>query len=240
MDLAKRVEGVRLLLGSLNEPYPSLRGALRPDSGPALSRYLPCETCRSTGRVRGRGGYLVCLVCGGTGEKRREHGDLAWDAYMRLPLEEAVQLPQELGHRARALEPLEEEAYAWERRRAQQDRQGSYAELRRQLDWLRGAHPPRHHLVVVVLVEQLPREITPRAQLEVDLGVVSLALRMRVVRVPRWLREPQRRVETVSTLAALGLQAGEIARKLGMTKKAVRRQLKALDSGHAGVPARAT
>jgi hypothetical protein len=183
---------------------------------------------------------VLCLVCGGTGEKRREHGDPAWDAYMRLPLDEAVQLPQELGRRPRAAEPLEDESYAWERQRRAQDRQGSYVELRRHLEWLRLTVPSRHHLVQVILVEQQPREVTPWALLEVELGVVSLALRMRVVRVPRWLREPQKRVETVATLAALGLQAGEIARKLGMTKKAVRRQLKALDSRAAGVPVRAT
>lgn len=241
MELVKRVEGVRLLLGSLNEPYPSLRGVLRPDSGPAPSRYVPCETCRSTGRVRGRGGYLFCLVCDGTGRKRREAGERKWDAYLGMPLEEAAQLPRELdAGKRRTPDPGEEESYGWERARRMQDRQGSYAELRLHLEWLRFAQPRRHHLVHVVLVEQLPRQVSPQAQLEVDLGVLSLALRMKNVRVPRWLREPTLRIETVATLAAAGLQAGEIARALGMTKKAARRQLKRLESRQAGVPARAT
>lgn len=234
----QRVEGVRLLLESLNEPYPSLRGALRPDSGPAASRYLPCETCRSTGHIRARGGYVLCLLCDGTGRKRRGKGDPKWDAYLGMRVEEAAQLPQELPSRPRAAE--DGDSYAWERAKRLHDRRGSYPELRRHLEWLRSTEPRRHHLVMVVLVEQLPRVVTPRAQLEVDLGVLTLALRMKVVRVPHWLREPTKRIETVATLAASGLQAGEIARHLGMTKKAVRRQLKRVESKEAGVPARAT
>ena len=239
MELAQRVEGVRLLLESLNEPYPTFRSPLRPDSGPVASKYLPCETCRSTGRVRARGGFVVCLVCGGDGEKRRVRGDVPWDRYLRMPVEEAAALPQEIAPR-RAVAENPDNGFAWERARQAQDRQGSYVELRRQLEWLRLTHPQRHHLVQVVLVEQLPRTVTPRAQLEVELGVVTIALRMRVVRVPRWLRESTPRVETVVTLAAAGLQAGEIARALGMTKKAVRRQLKRLESRQAGVPYGAT
>jgi hypothetical protein len=242
VELDKKVEGVRLLLGSLNDPYPTLRSALRPDSGPAASKYLPCETCHGTGAARARSGFVFCLLCDGTGQRRRRHGDPKWDAYLHLPLEDAASLPREPSvRRAREPEPPGEEAYGWERQLRIQDRQGSYPELRRHLDWLRGDRPRRHYLIQVVLIEQLPREVTDRAQLEIDLGVVSLALRMRSVRVPRWLRETvPRPVDTVAALAASGLQAGEIARMLGMTKKAVRRQLKRVDSAAAGVPARAT
>ena len=239
--LAERVQGVKLLLGSLNDPYPTPQGALRPDSGPAASRYLPCETCRSTGSVRARGGYVLCLICDGTGWKRRTVDDREWDAYLRLPLDEAAELPRE--PEPARLQPVTglDDAYGWERAQRSHERHGSYRDLRRQLDWLRLTHPRWHQLIQVVLVDHEPRELGPRAGLELELGVIALALRMRTVRVPQWLREPLTpKTQTVATLAAVGLKAGEIARALGLTKKAVRRELKRLDSKSAGVPARAT
>jgi hypothetical protein len=239
MQLAERVHRVRLLLGSLEEPYPTPQGALRPLSGPAPSRYLPCETCRSTGRRRVRGGFVVCLLCGGTGEKRRERFDVPWDAYMGLPVTEANELPRE--PEPARLPPPEDAGFGWERSLAAHERYGSYRELRRQLDWLRQSHPRRHQLVRTILIEHQERDLSPGAALDLDLAVVSIALRMRTVRVPRWLREPaQQPTQTVATLAAVGLRAGEIARILGLTKKAVRRQLKRIESRAAGVPARAT
>lgn len=239
MQLPERVHGVKLLLGSLDDPYPTPQGALRPDSGPSPSRYIPCETCRSTGRVRVRGGFALCLVCGGGGERRREHGDRQYDAYMRLSLDDAVALPVEIP--PSRPQPDGEEAYGWERAQQAQDRQGSYRELRRHLDWLRQAHPRWHSLIKACLIEHQERELGPRAALEMELGVLALTLRMKSVRVPRWLREPARAPEqSVAVLASRGLKAGEIARALGMTKKAVRRQLKRIDSRQAGVPIRAT
>lgn len=239
MQLAERVHRVRLLLGSLEESYPTPQGALRPLSGPSTSRYLPCETCRTTGRRRVRGGFVVCLVCGGTGEKRRERHDVPWDAYMELPVADANDLPRE--PEPARVPPPEEAGFGWERALAAHERYGSYKELRRQLDWLREAHPRRYQLVRAVLIEHQERDLSARSALELDLAVVSIALRMRTVRIPRWLREPVQQTQaTVATLAALGLRAGEIARILGITKKAARRQLKRLESRQAGVPARAT
>jgi DNA-binding transcriptional ArsR family regulator len=238
MQLAEKVHGVRLLLESLDDPYPTPQAALRPDSGPAPSKYVPCETCRATGVVRRRRGVFVCLICDGTGRKRREAGDPEWDAYLGMPLAEAAELPREQLPAPAA--PGPDEGYAWERAQRAHERAGSYRELRRHLEWLREAHPRWHQLIQAVLVEHAERELGPRAALELELGVVSLALRMRSVRVPRWLREPIAPAhQTVATLAAVGLKAGEIARALGMTKKAVRRQLKRVESRAAGAPARA-
>src|SRR5215831_16765105 len=79
VELSERVQSVRLLLVTLNDPYPRPRSLLVPDSGPAASRYVPCETCRQTGEVRVRGGWALCLACDGVGWKRREHGERPWD-----------------------------------------------------------------------------------------------------------------------------------------------------------------
>lgn len=240
MTLAERAQRVRLLLESLNDPYPTPRGALRPDSGPAPSRYIPCETCRSTGRVRARGGFVVCLVCDGRGEHRRARGAPAWDAYLRLPLAEAAELPREPS--PARLMPGDDDAYPWERAKKVHERHGSYAELRRQLSWLARAYPRRYRLVQICLVEHQARELSPSAKLELELGVVALALRMRSPRVPGWLLERSAAAErrhTLAGLAALGLQAGEIARTLGMRKRTVQRRLKELDSRVAGAPVRA-
>lgn len=243
-DLAERVQRVRLLLVTLNDPYPTPRGALEPDAGPAPSRYVPCETCRERGVIRRRRGWALCLVCDGVGWRRREHDDLEWDAYLEMPLVDAVDLPREPSRRT--LEPADgEPAYAWERMQRVYDRHGSYRELRRRLEQLSSSHPYRHRLVVAVLVNGEALVLDSAAEVELELGVVVLALRMRSVRVPSWLIERSAAAErrsTVAELAAQGHRAGEIARALGMTKKAVRRKLAAAERRKirvAGAPARA-
>jgi len=241
-DLADRVQRVRLLLDTLNDPYPTPRGALVPDAGPSPSRYVPCETCRSQGELRVRGGWQLCLLCDGLGWKRRER-EAPWDGYLEMPLEEAAQLPQAIVHRVAV---ADDESFTWERLRRRYDRHGSYQELRRQLDALSLVHPPRHRLVRAVLVEHQERQLDPRAALDLDLGVVWMTLRMRTVRVPGWLIErttADRQRETLADLVAMGLGAAEIGRRLGISKRAVVRKLRrlAVDSQlGAGVPATAT
>src|SRR5262249_32775291 len=151
--LAEHVSRVRLLLETLNDPYPTPHGALEPDSGPAASRYVPCETCRANGEVRVRGGWQLCLLCDGRGWRRRERGDVRDAAYLERPLAAAVSLPVPRPKRVRIASQVEPEMYAWERLKASYDRHGSYAQVRRQLDWLGGVHVVRHRLVRAVLVE---------------------------------------------------------------------------------------
>lgn len=224
-DLAERVQRVRLLLDTLNDPYPTPRGALAPDAGPSPSRYVPCESCRSTGELRVRGGWQLCLLCDGLGWKRRSH-EPPWDAYLELPLDEAAQLPQAIVSRSPSQEP---DAFTWERLRRRYDRHGSYGELRRQLDRLSLEHLPRYRLVRAVLVDHEPRRLDRRGQLELDLGVVSIAIRMRTVRVPAWLIErtaAEKRTTTIAELVARGLGSGEIAKRLGVPKSTVRKYMR--------------
>lgn len=241
-DLAERVQRVKLLLETLNDPYPTPRGQLVPDSGPAPSAYVPCETCRASGEIKLRAGWGLCLVCDGIGWKRRA-GEPAWDAYLGLPIEEAIQLPVEIVAAPPAQD--KDDSFAWERLRRRYDRHGSYQELRRQLDRLSLTRPRRYWLVRVCLVEHEDRRLEPAGRLELELGVLEITLRMRTVRVPGWLierTEAEDRRESIGELAASGLGAGEIANRLGMSKRVVIRKLKrqAVDSRNAGVPVTAT
>jgi hypothetical protein len=243
-DLAERVLRVRLLLETLNDPYPSPRGALVSDPGPAPSAYVPCETCSRRGEVRTRGGWLVCLVCDGRGWKRRER-EPEWDAYVELPLAEAVELPRELGSAKPPPERVLEETFGWERLRRTYDRHGSYKAVRTQLDWLSLEAPVRWRLVQGVIVDHEPRELSPRMGTELHLGVLMIVRRMPAkVRVPPWLIErtaAEEKRDTIEALAVDGFSAGEIARKLGLTKESVRRKLKRKGVGSvvAGAPERA-
>jgi len=250
-NLADRVHRVRVLLDTLNDPYPTPKGHLRPDAGPAPSRYVPCLTCQRQGWLKRRGRLILCLACDGTGDRRRRHDEEPWDAYLNVPLGDAEPVAREpMSLRAIEEQVAEQEgryealSYGWERLQRAYQAHGSYRELRRQLEWLRASAPRRHRLVRTVLIEHEPRTLDARAALDLELGVVALALRMRSVRVPPWLMEhaaADERQQTIAALAALGLRAGEIARRLGIPKEVVRRRLKgvpmrAVDSGQAGIP----
>jgi len=186
---------------------------------------------------------ILCLGCDGSGWRRRERDEPEWDTYLEMPVVEAAALPTMPTSPRRE---HDDDAYGWERAAISRDRHGSYADLRRQLEWLAAARPERYRLVRAVLVDAEPRRLEERGILELQLGVLTLALRMRTIRVPHWLMEREHangRRQTIAALAHEGLGAGEIARRLGIPKKVVRRRLKdvkALESMHAGVPIRAT
>ena len=175
--------------------------------------------------MRARGGWTFCLVCDGTGWKRRD-GEPAWDAYLEMPLMDANELPRattppRLGENGDAGE-------AWEALRARYDRHGSYRELRRHLDWLSLSHPRRYLLVRRVLVDHEPFALTHGDGHELRIGVVLIARRMRNVRVPTWLIEHgnARENRTIEGLAADGLTPGQIARALGLSRDQVKRKLR--------------
>src|SRR4030095_728717 len=72
------------------------------------------------------GGYRLCLDCDGRGERYREPGDEAWDAYLGLPLETAALLPREPPRGPSAVQAAQDKderegrvealSYGWERR----------------------------------------------------------------------------------------------------------------------------
>lgn len=241
LDLPQRVTSIRLLLETLDDPYPFPRPALQPDSGPSASRYVPCETCRQRGWVRARRGEKLCLVCDGRGWCRRHGRVRPWDAYTELPVEEAAELPTEPVYASqeavqRLLRDREEErsgrywqlTHSWERRKQMYERYGSYREVRAGLDRLHDAQPRRALLLRTIYVEHQARSLTSPDRLDLDLGVVQLAIWIPRPRVPRFIveRTQRERNDEISALAALGLAPAEIAARLEIRVDAVRRALR--------------
>jgi hypothetical protein len=234
VELADRVRRTRLLLETMNDPLPAPRSALRSDPGPAASRYVPCETCKRSGWIRRKRKLaLLCLACDGRGWRPRRSGEPEWDAYLGLPVQEAVQLPVEAAHRPRDPPEGEEPAYGWERLRASYERRGSYRELRVRLAELPAR---RRHLVVVVLVDGEPRQLDEQDRLQVELGVVQIALRMRSLRVPPWLLEHEQQTvnDTVKALANAGYTPAQIAQQTGLPKETVKQKLRRQRQGLTG------
>jgi hypothetical protein len=255
MPLAERVHKVRLLLVTLNDGYPTVQGSLDTPSGVAEGRRVPCEDCKRRGWVRTRSGDALCLLCDGAGWRRRRSDEEPWDEYVGLPTVEAAQLPtmpsapavdailarlaDERDEREGRLAGL---AYGWERARAAADRRGSYKELRRSLDRMRGERPGWHRLVVAKLVNGEPRSYTRAAEAVIELGVVWVARDMRgPVKVPPWVMERERGEQTrneVAELARDGMTYGQIAARLGVSRKVVKRRIRSRIPSDAGVAER--
>jgi len=256
MPLAERVHKVRLLLVTLNDGYPTTQGSLDVPSGVAEGRRVPCDDCKRRGWIRTRQGDQLCLVCDGLGWRRRRSPEEPWDEYVGLPTAEAAALPvmpsappvdailarlaDEKDEREGRLAGL---AYGWERARAAADRRGSYKELRRSLDRMRDDRPSWHRLIVARLVNDEPRTLTATAEMAIELGVVWVALDMRgPVKVPHWVMERERADrarDSIELLLRDGMTPAQIAARLGMSRKAVKRRIRSRISGDAGVAEKA-
>jgi len=171
----------------------------------------------------------MCLVCDGRGEKRRERHEEPWDAYVGMSVAEANELPREPPLSPRFPDEVYEQTFTWERVCQVYDRHGSYRQVRTQLDWLSVAAPVRYWLVRSVVVEHQPRELDAEMRAQLELGILMIARRIPNPRVPPWLLERSVAVtvrDSIGRLAADGFTAGEIAKRIGLPKEAVRRKLK--------------
>lgn len=211
-EMIQRVERVRVLLDTLDDylPGPSTVHLASP-SGIAEGKRVPCDHCRRTGKVTydvkvaGKPVILPCAACDGTGWRRRRAGDEAWDEYVeeKLPQHAEDPLPvavkalrnwttQELEAgiaRGRQMELQRagihySEKFAWEARREQQEREGSYRELRRLLGQLRRECPELAAALSLSLAG-LPYERTAALQ-----SLQAKALTWLAERMPKRIRVP--------------------------------------------------
>lgn len=193
-------------------------------SGPAQGKRVPCERCRRTGKVLDRGirKMIPCVLCAGTGWRRRRAGDESWDEYTGARLatngETRSMTLREIEHELDRLDRCERERqgrtahlrYQFERARAARDREGSYRELERVLELRRHEQP-------FLVVATAP-------------GILWVAVRMRgTVHVPEWA-EPElaaAREPVVRELAYVyDWSTGEIGKCLGLSREKVQRILK--------------
>jgi hypothetical protein len=221
------VRRVRLLLESRDDYLPSPPHVqLKAPSGPAASKFVPCEPCAQKGRVVYKGKERLCFTCDGTGSRRKRASDPEWCAYLGMPLLDARLLADATPYARRTVALTDEErerAFAWERKQAVYRQHGSYDELERALERLRVESPSAWHAVTrhytwgVVVDEEAERR-----------GLVWLAANMRSVRVPRWVKDtrPPDLRRLVLELAAQGKGAGTIGKLLKVPKVTVKRYLK--------------
>lgn len=172
---------VRLLLLSMLDYLPTPRGArlyAAAEPGPQASFYVPCFSCKASGRRRGLGhcqiclehsqagrrlkrprhGCTMCLECDGRGERKRRKGDEGHDGYSGLPmseLERAVNdaqtkdLPKDVRKAySMALESSEEDEVWWLRQRERYRAAGSYRALEYVLGCLREIAMPRYEQLI--------------------------------------------------------------------------------------------
>lgn len=246
-ETEQRMGKVRLLLSTLDDYVPAAKSVdLGDEPGPAPARRVPCEACERQGWVRGR----LCLLCDGRGWRRRLNGESAWDEYLELPVAEAVepQLFSGTDHaaeirrldasirriqqtlRAKAGVIDRRERFGWEHAREQQERHGSYGELRVQLVRLRSTLEPAWLAVFRTHLSSIEVQLSERDRVYEDVGVDWLQREMRTLKVPPWLLEYEggRRRQSVAALAERGLQPGAIARRTGIPKQKVRRILRGM------------
>jgi len=229
----ERLEAIVLLLETMYDYIPRARGV---DTGalpgPAASRRVRDET---------------------TGEWRtRRHGEPAWDEYLDMPMAEAMtpttitgsrDVASEIRRLTSSIERIqlildahegryENERHGWEREREALEKAGSYAQLRTALLELERDKPELRAALAITFDPQregLPRKYGPELIALRHRALLELSERLPVrLRVPPWIQEYQssRRLDTVEGLAAKGLGAGAIARRLRIPKKTVQRILR--------------
>lgn len=263
----ERKKLVRLLLRSrfdyLPGPSSVSLGAL---PGPAPSRRVPCGACNKTGSVPlvhsslAKRRALVplpatrfCPSCGGSGWRKRNKGEKAWDEYLEAPVRDETQRKQSSPRGFRVDEDIrrlsteidrldrqrqiregdfKEERYAWEIRRDRQHRQGSYRELGRALGRLEERSRAAYNAITYCY--EFRPETNPAGQLArwEDLGVTFVAQTMRgEIRIPAHLTErveAQDRKHTAAELLAGGMSVSKVAKFLGLRKQKVKEIAKAI------------
>jgi hypothetical protein len=231
-----RVRATWILCETLLDHLPEARqssSVLGNSAGLTAGRLVPCGRCGGRGRVTGKGnpcatctprtspnrnpaygtshGCVVCLICEGTGWRKRRAGDPEWDEYAGVELapeptdllgqvRQALALEQErpelrdvaLRRADRVLGEMNGVTHelgwvdAWKRKA----KQGSYAELAAALEVLRDREPNRYGAIWHYVVLNEPIELSAVVQGFLNESMVVLASMMPDrIRVPKQLTD---------------------------------------------------
>jgi hypothetical protein len=240
-----RSEYIRVLLSSRLDYLPTPKGMRVFQSalpGPAPGRYHPCENCKGMGRLKNSTGRLFrCLVCGGSGWRKRKRGEQVYDGYTRQKVAAESQdkvssmsskrIDQEIST-LQINQLLREGSDAGEdffdSGRRLRDSQGSYKELENALAWLADHHPNLSRLLMLIYDQNLlsRNHLNPVQRFMEAYAVALLSRKMKgKVYLPRWeyrkIRDEKR--SRIKILLRKRIPPIQIARELGVSKRYIDR-----------------
>ena len=225
-DLKERArrERIRVLLRTRNDYLPTVRAKATPYtiSGPAPSRKRNCPACDGIGKTRLR---QKCEACDGKGK-------IALDGYVGRVASSDDRKPEPMSPERREAELAKlkaelaiddpEESYGWERARSSRDKQGSYLELERALEWLRERDPLGWEWLLFVY--NYPRPMSYNAEVREQELVGRLSERMpEKIRLPRYLHDDlvKRKLERAKVLLKEGVDVESAARAVLLPSRIV-------------------
>lgn len=244
---------IRVLLQSRLDYLPAPRGMRVFESslpGVSPGKYHPCENCRGMGRLKNKAGRLFrCLVCGGSGWRKRKKGEPVYDGYTRQKIStydspgkfstmSNKSLDSEIQRLAifeslRSGESLGEISQF--RNVEKRNASGSYKELEIALAWLADYHPNLSRLLVLIYDTPLlsSKKLNPTQKIMESIAVALLAKKMRGrIYLPKWeyrkIREEKR--SGIRALLKKRIPPNQIARELGVSKRYIERVKESLHS----------
>lgn len=220
-----RRERIRILLETRNDPYQALRARATPytTAGPAPGRKRKCPACDGKGVTRLR---RKCEICDGL-------QTIAVDSYTGRVADKDDRKPQpmspeRLDAEIRRLQtPINDptESYGWEKAVESRNRQGSYRELEKALEWLRSHDETGWEFITWVYSSGLEVELSSWAKLREDGYIAKLSDHMPRgrVKIPKRLHTDlmDRKRKTVRQMLKLGISKPEIANVVLLSEKTI-------------------
>ena len=209
---------------------------------PVAEDVAPCTLCLGRGRIRAGQACLLCpsqirpkyqyydrvdhkcqqcLVCDGSGWRKRRKGEEPHDRMTGLSRSELA-VAADAPAPVRQHEGQRDDGDRLERARRARDRSGSYQEFERALDLLREKHSWYHHLVYHVLVMGEPINLQANALVGLEEAVKWLAKEMKTHRVPGWAIRNQDQVDARKTSLWRGKTVGH-EKQRGIRNDEIRR-----------------
>lgn len=246
MNQRSRNEIIRVLLRTRLEYLPGVQGMrLGAIPGEAPGNEVPCEVCHKHGKVkRKRNGwesFSYCPTCKGSGWRKASRGEQTYDPYTREKVTsyESPNPPSMTSKQLdSSLERLRNDSAAragvtrsegrLEKARTRRDATGSYADLEKALEWLRGSYPELSRLLVMIYDSGLSPRLSERDRFNESIAVNLLSHRLpKRLWLPSWEHRKIRdkRHRQILGLAKMRLNKDAIAEKVGVSKRYVSRVL---------------